>query len=123
MDNKLDGRSPLYIQLSEIFRMQIASGSWMIGSRIKSVRELASDYQVNPNTIQRALAEMERDKLVFTERTSGRRITQNRETVMKLRRDLAEEALDDFAQRMGKIGFIPSEVLKMTADYLRREAE
>lgn len=123
MENKLEGHSPLYHQLTENFRMQVASGTWMIGSRIKSVRELAIEFQVNPNTIQRALAELEREKLVITERTSGRRITDDREIVRKLRRDLAGETLCDFAQRMHKIGFIHNEVLKMTADYLKREAE
>ncbi len=123
MESKLEGRSPLYIQLFEIFRMQIASGAWTIGSRIKSVRDLAMECGVNPNTIQRALAEMEREKLVLTERTKGRRVTQNRETVLKLRRDLAEEALGSYVQQMHKIGFIQSEILKMTADYLRKGAE
>ena len=121
MDEILTGRSPLYLQLAEIFRMQVASGEWMTGSRIGSVRELALEYRVNPNTIQRSLAELEREKLLITERTSGRRITDDRDTIRKLRGDLAEQALDDFAERMQRIGFMQNEVLKMTADYLRRE--
>ena len=123
MDSKLEGRSPLYLQLADTFRIQVASGTWMTGGRIKSVRQLAMEYQVNPNTIQRALAELEREKLLITERTSGRRITDDREIVRKLRRDLAGEALHEFTQRMHKIGFIHNEVLRMTADYLKREAE
>jgi DNA-binding transcriptional regulator YhcF (GntR family) len=123
VDNIFTGRSPLYLQLAEMFRIQVASGSWMIGNRIGSVRELASEYQVNPNTIQRALAELEREKLLITERTSGRHITDDREIIRKLRRDLADQALVEFTERMHKIGFIQNEVLKMTADYLKREAE
>lgn len=103
--------------------MQVANGNWPIGSRIPSVRALAGDFRVNPNTIQRALADLEREKLVVTARTSGRRITDDRETVRKLRKDLAEQALTEFTTRMHGIGLIKNEVLKMTADYLRKEAE
>lgn len=123
MDMMFTGNSPIYLQLAEMFRIQVASGEWMIGNRIASVREFASEYRVNPNTIQRAFAELEREKLLITERTSGRRITDDREIIRKLRRDLADQALIEFAERMHKIGFMKNEVLKMTADYLKREAE
>lgn len=123
MDKTFEGHSPIYLHLAEMFRMHIASGTWMIGSRIKSVRALALECRVNPNTIQRALVELEREKLLITERTSGRRITDDRETVRKLRKALADKALGEFAERMKRIGFIQNEVLKMTVDYLRREAE
>jgi DNA-binding transcriptional regulator YhcF (GntR family) len=123
VDKTFEGHSPIYLQLAEMFRLHIASGTWKLGSRIQSVRELAVECRVNPNTIQRALVALEHEKLVITERTSGRRITDDRETVRKLRKDMADKALVEFTQRMHKIGFIQNEVLKMTADYLRREAE
>lgn len=85
---------PIYIQLLDRFRGLIVSGTWEPGTKIDSVRNLALEYGVNPNTIQRALSELEREGLAYSERTTGRFITDDQTKIKELRRTLANsEAL------------------------------
>ena len=71
---KLDSDRPIYAQILEIIQMQIISGKYQPGDKIPSVRELAADAGVNPNTMQKALSELERSGLILTQRTSGRTV-------------------------------------------------
>ena len=73
----LDADKPIYAQLVEIIQMQIISGQYRAGDRLPSVRELAAEASVNPNTMQKALAELERNGLIYTQRTSGRMVTED----------------------------------------------
>ncbi|NLO63396.1 MAG: GntR family transcriptional regulator [Clostridiaceae bacterium] len=117
----LDGKTPIYVQLVEIFKVRIANGSWPIGTKMDTVRDLAVRYQVNPNTVQRALSELEREGLVYAERTSGRYITSDAEKVKTARADLASLRIREFTEQMTLLGFEVRDILLMTGNYLREK--
>lgn len=118
MSEKFDEKTPIYLQLLNIFKVKIANGEWQAGERTETVRDLAVRYQVNPNTVQRALAELERENLVYSERTSGRYITKDQETVRAIRADLAALRISEYAEQMSLLGFGSREILIMTEKYL-----
>lgn len=104
MSYEFDNHAPIYLQLIELFSQKIVNGSWPAGDRVASVRELAMEFGVNPNTVQRALAEMEREGMMYTERTSGRFITQDQQLISDTRQQLAEEKIDQFINQMQGLG-------------------
>ena len=87
---------PIYSQLVEQIKIKIISGEWELGSRLSSVRELAEQAGVNPNTMQRALAELERDGLVHSKRTSGRFVTEDENMIKNVREAVAAENIAAF---------------------------
>lgn len=93
---KLDSDRPIYAQILEIIQMQIISGKYQPGDKIPSVRELAADAGVNPNTMQKALSELERSGLILTQRTSGRTVTDDMELIQKMRDDLYDQCRADW---------------------------
>ena len=105
--------APVYSQLVEHIKLAIISGEFPLGSKLPSVRELAADAGVNPNTMQRAFAELERDGLVLTQRTSGRTVTSEAERVEEAKRHLASAAIQTFWVSMRRLGFAQNEALQM----------
>ena len=101
---QVDDTRPIWIQLVDAFRHRIVSGQWEPGSKIPSVRELASGAGVNPNTVQRALAELDRSGLTVTERTAGRFVTADAAVLDAVRRELAVGATDTFIAAVTAIG-------------------
>ena len=101
---QVDDTRPIWIQLVDAFRHRIVSGQWEPGSKIPSVRELASSAGVNPNTVQRALAELDRSGLTVTERTAGRFVTADAAVLDAVRRELAVGATDTFIAAVTAIG-------------------
>ena len=93
--------------------MQIAAGIYEPGEKIPSVRELAADAGVNPNTMQKALAELEHRNLVVTLRTSGRVVTEDLNMIRETKNQLAKEQIDDFLKRMKALGFEREDILIM----------
>lgn len=118
-----DSATPLYLQIMEQIKFRIAVGSYKAGDKLASVRELAAEAEVNPNTMQKALSELEREGLLFTQRTSGRFVTENSETITELRRSLAGEQLDVFLKKMYNLGYSAEEVMKLLQDYIRQEEQ
>ncbi len=100
----IDGTAPLYLQLADSIKRAIISGKLSPGSRIMSVRELAFDAKVNPNTMQRALSELERDGLINTRGTTGKYVTDDRETLSRARDDVINILISDFTKRMAALG-------------------
>ena len=100
----LDDSRPIWIQLVDDFRMRIVTGIWPAGTRIPSVRDLATQSGVNPNTVQRALAELDRSGLTVTERTAGRFVTADAAVLDAVRRELAVGATDTFIAAVTAIG-------------------
>lgn len=94
-----DTSSPIWGQLVTEFSRRIVVGEWEPGGRIPGVRDLAGDLGVNPNTVQRALSELERQELCRSERTAGRFVTTDGGRIDALRAELAQEAADDFIRR------------------------
>ena len=113
----LNSDRPIYAQILERIQMQIVSGVYQPGTKIPSVRELAADAGVNPNTMQKALAELERSGLVMTQRTSGRVVTEDLNMIKEIRNQLAGEQVRDYVKRMKDLGFDREDII----DLLRKE--
>lgn len=97
--------TPIYVQLVDQFRKQIVSGKLARGSRLESVRELAAEYGVNPNTMQRALSELESTGLIVTHRTAGRSITDDEALIDNARQELAQRLVEEYVVNMNELGF------------------
>ncbi|MBQ7713571.1 MAG: GntR family transcriptional regulator [Oscillospiraceae bacterium] len=97
--------APLYTQLCEQLTFAVVSGVFAAGERLPAVRELAVDAGVNPNTVQRALGELERGGLVYTLRTAGRFVTADKARLEAARRALAEARAGEFLRVMEKLGY------------------
>ena len=104
MNFNFDNERPIYIQLVEKLRTIIVSGVYKSGDRLPSVRELALMAKVNPNTMQKALLELESDGLIYTERTNGKFVTENIKLIEKVRRDLAKSMVNEYISNMEKLG-------------------
>ena len=109
----IDSERPVYIQLMEQIQSGIISGYFKPGDKIPSVRDLAAQAGVNPNTMQKALVELERTGLVHTNRTSGRYITSDTEIIKNLKEESANSIIMDFLNNMKKIGFKKEEILEI----------
>lgn len=107
----LTGDRPIWLQLTEQIRLRIVAGEYRAGERLPSVRELAAQAAVNPNTMQKALTELERSGLVYSQRTSGRFITGDEGMIEALKQQLAREQTAAFLARMADLGFSGEETL------------
>lgn len=107
---KLDSDRPIYTQILEVITIRIVSGQYAPGDRLPSVRELAAEAGVNPNTMQKALSELERSGLVTTQRTSGRTVTEDMEQVKQMRNHLAKTHVKEFINKMEELGFDKAEI-------------
>ncbi len=113
MEWKFEAGAPIYAQIVETLRVKIVSGSIRPGEKLAPVRELALEAGVNPNTMQRALTELEREGLLYTRRTSGRFVTEDAGVLDAARRDLARRKLRAFLESMGELGFTGEELLAL----------
>ncbi len=121
MQWKFDGNAPIYTQLVDQMKLGIVSGEWIPGQRIPAVRELAVDAGVNPNTMQRALQELERQGLMFSQRTSGRFVTEDREMIEDAKRTLANRHISAFIRQMQALGYTRQEIVAMLEEAERGE--
>ena len=104
---------PIYTQLLEQIELKIISGDYKAGDRLLSVRDLAAEAAVNPNTMQRALAELERMGLVYSQRTSGRTVTEDKELIHRIKEELARQHLEEFLVTMKKLGYTKEEIIRL----------
>lgn len=109
----LNSDRPIYAQILEVIQLRIIAGQYKPGEKIPSVRELAAEAGVNPNTMQKALVELERNGLVMAQRTSGRIVTEDMEMIMKTRNKLAQEQVLEFIGRMKELGFNKEEIMAL----------
>ncbi len=121
MGKLLDRNVPIYVQIMDEVKHSIVSGELKLGDRVKSVREMAGDFGVNPNTIQRALLELEREGLVATERTQGRYVAANQDTIDELRLAMAKEATERFFEEMKALGFTTGEIREFSEGHSQKE--
>ena len=103
-------KSPIYSQIAEHIKMQIVSQEIKSGDQLPTVRELAQEACVNPNTMQRAFTELEREGMVFSQRTSGRFVTEDNLLIGKIRQQVAKAELATFVNNMKKIGYKLDEI-------------
>ena len=111
MKFEFDNNIPIYIQLVEQLKKYIISGKLKCGERIPSVRELALQTKVNPNTMQRALVELEEIGLIYTERTNGKFVTNDKELIEKYKIHYANELANVYFKNMESIGFNKTEAI------------
>ncbi len=111
----LDTDRPIYLQLMERIQRDIIAGVYQPGDKLPSVRDLALEAAVNPNTMQKALSELERSGLVYSQRTSGRFITEDTEMLTQMKKELATEHIQEFFQKMEQLGFSRAELLTLVA--------
>ena len=119
----LDADRPIYAQLVERIQMQIVSGQYLPGGKLPSVRDLAAIAAVNPNTMQKALSELERDGLLYSQRTSGRYITDDAEKITALRKNLATGHMEYFLNKMGELGFSKEAALEALRDFTEKDGK
>ena len=123
MEWKIADDRPIWMQLSEQIAAQIAAGVYSVGERLPSVRERAADAGVNPNTMQRAMADLENQGLVVTNRTAGRSVTQDMRAIEELRSKQAREQVLVFLERMKGLGYTRGEIRAVLEDALKEVEE
>lgn len=119
MELVFDNNVPIYIQLVEYIKIYLISGVFKSGEKLPSVREFATTFKVNPNTMQKALAELESLELIYTERTNGKYVTKDEKLIEKLKDEYALTLAKSYFQGMKKIGLGKADSIK----YLERIAD
>lgn len=123
MSWNLDSERPIYTQIIERITLDIISGIYAPGARLPSVRDLAQNAGVNPNTMQKALSELERTGLLFSQRTSGRFVTEELAMIEKTKTQLAAQQIREFLEKMQRIGFDRETTLKPIQQTEEKEAQ
>ena len=113
MEWKFRSDLPIYSQLVEQIKLGIVSAKLLPGERLMSVRDMATEAGVNPNTMQRALQELERDGMVYSQRTAGRFVTENMQVIERAKKKFAEEQIRNFLEAMKKLGYQWEEILAL----------
>ena len=116
MEFVFDNNIPIYIQLLDYLKIYLISGVFKSGEKLPSVREFATSFKVNPNPMQKALSELESMKLIYTERTNGKFVTEDKELIEKLKDEYALTLAKSYFQGMKRIGLGKAESIK----YLER---
>ncbi|WP_373714036.1 GntR family transcriptional regulator [Streptococcus sp.] len=118
---KFDNNIPIYIQISNIIKLQIVTKQLKSGDKLPTVRDLAETAGVNPNTVQRALSDLETEGFVYSVRTTGRFVTDNVELIQKTRVELAQQELDSFVTNMLDLGFEKIDLVAQLEEFLKGE--
>ena len=111
MDWSFNNDTPIYSQLVDKIKLSIVSGQLPPGEKLSTVRDLASEAKVNPNTMQRAFQELEREGLVFSQRGNGRFVTEDMEVIMEAKRAMAQEYIRSFIENMERLGYKGEEII------------
>ena len=112
---------PVYLQLIEQLELAIVVGDYPPGEKIPGVRDLAQEAAVNPNTMQKALSELERSGLIYSQRTSGRFITEDKELIHQMKKELAAAEVSAFVAHMKQLGITPEEIRQLLAETIEEE--
>ena len=121
MSWNLDSQRPIYVQIVERVQLDIITGRYAPGSRLPSVRELAAQAAVNPNTMQKALSELESGGLIYAQRTSGRFVTENLEKIRGAKEQLASMQIREFIMRMKRLGLTQEEIMNLFQQIIGEE--
>ena len=121
--NKFDSNIPIYIQVMENMKKDIISGKLKPGDKIASVRELAMELSVNPNTIQKALSELEREGFLITERAVGRYVSDNIELIEEYKNMEIKKKIEVFIEDMKSLGVSVDEILRFIDEFKEEDYE
>ena len=117
MSWKFHNESPIYLQLMEKIKISIVNGHYPSGSRLPAVRDLAVEAGVNPNTVQRAFAELEREGLVQSDRTNGRFVSEDQEMIGKIREELCDRYIREVYRSLSELGLEEEEIRKRISSW------
>ena len=112
MEFSFDNNIPIYIQVLEYMKIYLISGVFKCGEKLPSVREFSITFKVNPNTMQKALAELEDMNLIYTERTNGKYVTNDEKLIEKLKDEYAIALAKSYFQGMKRIGLGKADSIK-----------
>ncbi|MNE31992.1 HTH-type transcriptional repressor YtrA [compost metagenome] len=116
MSIEFDNNLPIYLQIMNYIKREIVTGKLKAGDKIPSVRELAADLQINPNTVQRTFQELEREAVVETKRGLGRFVTSEESKIMTIKKEMAGDLLDRFIVGMQELGFSNQDIAAIVAE-------
>jgi GntR family transcriptional regulator len=112
MKSQFNDRTPIYLQIIDLIKMDIVIGKLKSKDKLPSVREMATSFNVNPNTLQRSYQELERLGIVYTQRGLGTFVGEGKDMVNDLKGEMAREVIDSFILRMKSLGFTDNEIIK-----------
>ena len=116
MVDRFSSSGPIYLQLLDHFLIAIVQGTWPPGEKIPSVRQLALQFEVNPNTVQKSLSQLEDLGLAQSQRTAGRFVTTDEDRIEEVRKQLALREVQAFTQSMVQLGVSPERACQLTRD-------
>ena len=112
MHIEFNDKTPIYLQIMDLIKMDIVTGKLKAKDKLPSVREMAVNLKVNPNTLQRSYQELERLGIVYTQRGMGTFVGEEKDMVNDLKKEMAKEVIDSFILRMKSLGFTDNEIIK-----------
>lgn len=114
---------PIYAQLMDTLKRRIITGRYLPGEKLPSVRELAAEAGINPNTVQRAFSELEREGLIYTQRATGKYVTENADEIKSARQALAKTQVAKFLSNMQSLGYSVGDVIVLLQSFNESEEE
>ena len=114
---------PIYAQLMDTLKRRIITGRYLLGEKLPSVRELAAEAGINPNTVQRAFSELEREGLIYTQRATGKYVTENADEIKSARQALAKTQVAEFLSNMQSLGYSVGDVIVLLQSFNESEEE
>ncbi len=121
MNYKFADNTPIYVQLIELLKTDIVSGKYQPGDKLPAVRDIAVTYGVNPNTVQRAFAELERDGLVKADRTSGKFVTEDKKAIDELLKELSKNYIDELFEILNSLGLNDEEIARLLKERSKKK--
>lgn len=121
MSIKFTTQRPIYIQLADEIKQRIVLGVYHADEKIPSVRDFAKEFSVNPNTMQKALTELETSGIIYTERTNGKFVSSKKEMSLLLKQELAKDIIEVYIKQMGKLGYSVTEAEEFISTYGREK--
>lgn len=104
---------PIYLQVMTMIKRDIVTGKLQLGAKMPSVRDMALQYTINPNTVSRVYKELENEDICFTKRGMGTFVTEEKETVTRLKNEMAQELMEQFMEGMKRLGISEEEAIIM----------
>lgn len=121
MDWEFTDDTPVYLQIMNQVKVRIAAGILQPGEKIAPVRELAMEAGVNPNTMQKALAELEREGVLYSKRTSGRFVAENEKQTQGLQQQMAASQMENYLAAMQQLGYDSEQAVEELKEYVRKQ--
>ena len=123
MSGEFQDHLPIYAQLMDTLKRRIITGRYLPGEKLPSVREFAAEAGINPNTVQRAFSELEREGLIYTQRATGKYVTENADEIKSARQALAKTQVAEFLSNMQSLGYSVGDVIVLLQSFNESEEE